>query len=127
MPARRGQRGDRAPLEPAQLLGQRAVDGEIAGMKPRHIERGVVCLCKLRLDLIERHWCGIDDARTGRAVNEKLARHQRAGIEADRTAREQAATAHRDDRRRRSGADECRHGSRIARARRLRPDRNLRR
>ena len=30
--------GNCAPLEPAQLLGQRAVDGEVAGMKPRHIE-----------------------------------------------------------------------------------------
>ena len=52
---------------------------------------------ELRFDLIEAHRRGIDDARAGRAVNEKLRRHERAGVETDRTARQQLAPAHRDE------------------------------
>ena len=57
--------GNAAPLEPAQLLGERAVDREIAGMQPRHVVAGGVRGHELGLDLVERQRRGVDDARAG--------------------------------------------------------------
>ena len=47
-------------------------------------------------DLVERHRCGIDDASTGWAVIEQRLGHQRAGVEANRTPRDQLAAPHGD-------------------------------
>ena len=45
------------------------------------------------LDLVERQRRGVDDARARRAMRSSSARHDRAGIEADRAARDQVAPA----------------------------------
>src|SRR5271166_197690 len=79
-------------------------------MKPRQVEAGGVRGHKLGLDLVERQRRRIDDARPGRTVGEQRAWHYRAGIEANRTARDEIAAAHRDQvHRARPGADEM-HG-----------------
>ena len=102
--------GNAAPREPAQLFGERRVDREIAGVKPRHVEAGGVCGRELGIDLVERQRRRINDARACRAIGEQRGRHDRAGIEADRTARDEVAAAHGDQiRRARPGADEM-HG-----------------
>ncbi len=79
-------------------------------MQPRHVAAGGVCAHELRLDLVEVERCGVDDAGAGRAQREKLRRHDRAGIEADRAARDEVAPAHGDEiGRAGAGADEM-HG-----------------
>ena len=65
-------------------------------MQPRHVLAGRVRRDKLRLDLVERHRRGVDDARARRAMGEQFLRHDRAGIETDRAARDEVAPAHRD-------------------------------
>src|SRR5215470_510600 len=69
-------------------------------------------LYKLCLDFIERQRCGVDNAGIVRTLRKQFARHDRAGIEADRTARDQVPPAHRDEvRRARPRSDEMhRHG-----------------
>ena len=112
--ARRQRVGDAAPLEPAQLLGERAADREVAGMQPRHVLAGRVRRHELGLDLVERHRRGVDDARARRAMRQQLRRHDRAGIEADRAARDQVASAQGDEvGGARPGADEM-HGHGVA-------------
>ena len=69
--ARRQRVGNAAPLEPAQLLGERAVDREVARMQARHVLAGRVRRDELGLDLVERHRRGVDDARAGRAMREQ--------------------------------------------------------
>src|SRR5262249_44145781 len=61
----------------------------------------------------ERQRRGIDDARIFRTKAEQLVQHDRAGIEADRAARDQLASAHGDKVGRAwTGADEVhRHGA----------------
>ena len=66
-------------------------------MQPRHVEALVVRGDELRLDLVERHRRGVDDPRAGRAIGQQLLRHERAGVEADRAARDQIAAAHGDE------------------------------
>src|SRR5262252_1138713 len=69
-------------------------------------------LYKLCLDFIERQRCGVDNAGIARTLRKQFAWHDRAGIEADRTARDQVPPAHRDEvRRTRPRSDEMhRHG-----------------
>ncbi len=71
--ARRQRIGNAVPLEPAKLLGERAVDREVAGMQPRDVLAGGVGAHELRLDLVERHGRGVDGAGAGRAQGEKVA------------------------------------------------------
>src|SRR5208282_4701695 len=79
-------------------------------MKPRHVEARGVRRSKFLVDLVERQRRGVDDARAGRAVREQFTWHDRAGVETNRTARDEIATAHGDKvRRARPGADEM-HG-----------------
>ncbi len=59
---------DAVSFEPAQLLGERAVDRKIAGMQPRHVMAGLVRRHELSLDLVERQRRGVDDAGAVRAV-----------------------------------------------------------
>ena len=94
-------------VEPPELLGERAVDREVAGLQPRHVMAGRMRRHELRLDLVERQRRGVDDARARRAMSEQGARHDRAGIEADRATRHEVAAAERDEvRSARPGADE---------------------
>ena len=70
---------DAVALQPADLLGHRAVDRQIAGMQPRHVQaRGRGCQVFL-LDLVERHRRGVDDpgARAGNAPAAPAARSSR--------------------------------------------------
>src|SRR5215468_7701012 len=64
-------------------------------MQPRHVAALLGGAPALFDDLVQRQRRGVDDARARRAVLEELLRHQRAGIEADRTATDQVAPAHR--------------------------------
>ncbi|MCY1308432.1 hypothetical protein D9M70_584400 [compost metagenome] len=76
-------------------------------MKPRHVETVGSRLQVFRLDFVQRHRRGIDDARTRRAILQEVRRNDRAGIEADRATSDQVAAAHRDQiRSPRAGADE---------------------
>ena len=61
--ARRQRIGNAAPLEPAQLLGERAIDREVARLEPRHVVARRMRRHELGLDLVERQRRGIDDAR----------------------------------------------------------------
>ena len=99
--------GDAGLIEAAKLLAQGAPDREIAGMQPRHVVAGVGRAPAFVDDLVERHRRGVDDARARRAMLEQRPRHERAGIEADRAARDQVAAAHGDEiGRAGAGADE---------------------
>src|SRR5207237_1041680 len=74
---------------------------------PRDVMAGGRGLCDLIDDLVERHWCRIDDACARRAVFEQGLGDQRTGIETHRAARDQVAPAQSDQiRRARAGADE---------------------
>ena len=84
------------PAQPANLLSHGAVDGQITGMQPRHIEPGVVGRDEFGGDGIEVERRGVDHARAGRAECHDLARHQRAREQAHRTARHQILAAHGD-------------------------------
>ena len=105
---------DAAAVKPPQLLGERRIDRQIAGLKPRHVVAGSMRRGEFGLDVIERERRGVDDAGARRAEAQQLARHDRAGIEADRTARDQVAATHGDQIGcARSGADEM-YGHRAA-------------
>src|SRR5262249_54437571 len=94
---RRKRIGNVAALQPAQLLGQRAVNGEVARVQARYVEARRVRRRKFRFDLVEAHRCGIDDPSIGRTMAEQLARHERAGIKTNRAARDQIASAYGDE------------------------------
>src|SRR6058998_468268 len=83
-------------------------------MQARDIEPSSMRLHELRLNLIERHRRGVDNAGAGGAMRQQFRRHDGAGIEADRTARQEIAAAHRDQvGGAGAGADEInRHGER---------------
>src|SRR6516165_11727838 len=94
----RGERiGNIPPVQPAQLLGQRREDRQIAGMQPRHVVFRRIGGDNLGLDLIERQRRSVDDARIFRAELREISRHDRAGIEADRATRDQLAPTHGDE------------------------------
>src|SRR5581483_10872388 len=89
--------GNAVRFEPPQLLGERAEHREVSGLEPRHVLSLLVRCDELGLDLLERHRRRVDDPRAVRAIGEKLARNDRAGIEADRAAGDQLAPPHRDE------------------------------
>ena len=64
------------------------------------VARGVRAL-QLREDLVEVEVLRVDDARVRRGVGEDLGRDDRAGIEADRAARDEPLRAQRERRGRR--------------------------
>ena len=109
--------GNAAALEPPHLLGERAVDREIAGMQPRDVEaRG------MRRTNSASIWSSVSGAVSmmrapaGQCASSS-ARHQRARIEAHRAARDEVASAHRDEiGRARPGADEMHRHARLVRA-----------
>ena len=91
--ARRQTVRNAAPFEPPQLLRERAIDRQISRMEARHVEALFMRRHEFGLDLIKRERRGIDDARGLRAISQKLARNDGAGIETDRTARDQVTPA----------------------------------
>jgi hypothetical protein len=110
--ARRQVVGDAERVEPPHLLADRAIEREIAGMDTGDVEVLRVRRLHLRDDLVEGEGAGVDDARSrGRPRDHGLG-HQRARIETDRAALDEAEAAHGDEvRRTRPGADEMdRHG-----------------
>ena len=89
------------------LLGHGPVDRRVTGMDARDIMPLGVRGFDLGDDLIEMHRRGVDHARIGGRRVHDLLRHQRSGIEADRTALDQLQSAHGDEvRRARPGSDE---------------------
>ena len=102
--------GNAERIEAAQLLADRAPHREIAGMEPRNVVAGAMRRLEFGDDLIEAHWRGVDDARPFGAHREDLGVDERAGIEADRAARDELCAAQRDEVRRAwTGTDEM-HG-----------------
>ncbi len=91
--ARRHVVGDAERVEAPHLLGDRAVDRGIAGMDARHVLPLFMRALDLGDDLVEMERRRIDDPRTGRRRGDDLGRHQRAGIEADRAALDEAQAA----------------------------------
>src|SRR5215468_5505695 len=79
-------------------------------MQPCHVKARHVRIDERRLDFVKGQRRRIDDAGIGGTMREQLTGHDRAGIEADRTARDQVASAHRNEvRRTRPCADEMYH------------------
>ncbi|MNZ80061.1 hypothetical protein D3C78_986850 [compost metagenome] len=64
------------PLQTANLFTHGAPDGKVAGMQPRHILAGLCCSHKLRLDLVKRKRCRIDNACTRRTIIDEGLRNQ---------------------------------------------------
>ena len=98
-------------VEPAQLLGERrcrSTDRRSgAARRPARPRARVTNSASISSSDQRR---GVDDARVRRTKLKQFARHERAGIEADRTARDQVAAAHGDEvGGARPGADEM-HG-----------------
>ena len=87
--------GDAEPLEPADLLGERAVDRQVAGMQPRHVELVLGARATNSASISSSDIGAVSTMRApGGQCCEQLLRHQRAGVEADRAARDQVAAAH---------------------------------
>ena len=82
-----------ARVEAAHLLSDRAPDRKIARMQPRHVETGVMRLLHLSDDIVERQRRRVDDARVRRTMRQHAGRHQRAGVKAHRTSRDEIAPA----------------------------------
>ncbi len=70
--ARRQRVGNAAAFQPAELLGERAENRQVARLQARHVEALVVRRHELGLDLVERERRRVDDARTLGAKGEKL-------------------------------------------------------
>src|SRR6266851_10340815 len=81
----------------AKLLRERAVNRQVAGMKPRDIEARGMSLQVLVLDLIEAHCRAVDEARPGRTVREQVGRHQRTGVKAHGASSEDVTAADGDE------------------------------
>ena len=102
-------RSSRRTCSATALQIERSPECSRATSWPGRVRRDI-----LRLDLVERQRRGVDQPRVRRAVREQLRRHDRAGVEADRAARQQVAAAQGDQvGRARAGADEM-HGHRRA-------------
>src|SRR6185437_17101619 len=66
-------------------------------MKPRHVLAFARRSFDTRDDFIKRHWRRVDSLRARRAMRQQCSRHERSGVEANGRARDQVATAHRDE------------------------------
>ncbi len=76
-------------------------------MEPGDIEAVLVRFREMDHDLIQRQRRRVDHSRAGWSGGEDVARHERAGVEADRAALDQPQSAHRDQiGRAGAGADE---------------------
>src|SRR5215472_16327630 len=83
-------------------------------MQPRQVEARGVRFNKLRLDFIERQRRRINNAGIAGTLREQFARHDRAGVEADRTTRDQVSPAYRDKVRRTGPRSDEMHRHRAA-------------
>ncbi len=83
-------------VEPADLLGDGAVEGRVAGVDPRHVLPGRMRGLDLGDDLGQVHGRRVDHSGARRRLGHDLGRHQRARIEADLAGLDQAQPAHRD-------------------------------
>ena len=91
----------------ADLLGDGPIERRIAGMHPRHVLTHGVGFDDLMNDLVEGHGGRVHHQGVGPGEAHHLRRHQRAGIEHHRAARDQVAAPQGDQiGRPRPGADE---------------------
>ena len=65
-------------------------------MHPRDVETVAMGGVDFRDDFVERQRRGVNDPRARRRSGDNLARHERTGIKAHRTALDQAQPAHGD-------------------------------
>src|SRR5262249_27189869 len=84
-------------LEPADLLGDGAEHGQIAGMKSRHVLSGGVGRHAFGFDVVERQRRSVDQSSPGRTIPQQLRRDDRAGVETDRALPEQVASTDRKE------------------------------
>ena len=105
--------GDAVPPQATDLLGDRAVDGQVTGVEPGHVLPARVGSDVLRFDAIQVQRRGIDQPRTGPAMRQQRGRDDRAGVKTHRTPREKVPPPQRYQiGRPRAGADEMnRHGT----------------
>ena len=66
-------------------------------MQPRHVFAFGAGPDIFGLDFIERHWRGVDEARTGRTPIQHGTRHDGAGVKANVAAGKQVASTHGDE------------------------------
>src|SRR6516225_370689 len=85
-----------ATLESADLLGDGAEHGQIAGLKSRHVLSGGMGRHAFGFDVVERQRGGVDQSSPGRTIPQQVRRDDRAGIETDRALPEQVASADRN-------------------------------
>ena len=103
--------GNAERVEAAELLADRAPHREVAGMKPRHVMAGFRCAASNSATISSRLMGAVSTMRAPSGQSARIsAIHQRAGIEADRAARDEVGAAKREEvRRAGAGADEM-HG-----------------
>src|SRR5262249_20564838 len=93
----RGQRiRNTAPFEPADLLGNGAEHGKIAGMESRHVLPRRVRRDVFGFDLVERHRRSIDQSSAGGTISQQFRPNDRAGIKTDGTSSEEVAATDRN-------------------------------
>ena len=81
-------------VQPAHLLGHRAVDRRVAGVQPGDVVAAAGGRRRSSAMISSRsRCCGVDQPGARRRMLEHLARHQRARVQADRRARDQRAGA----------------------------------
>ena len=79
-------------VEPADLLGDGPVERGVARMHPGDVVPGLMRgLSISAMICVQRHRCRVDHPSARRRLGHDLARHQRAGIEADRAAPDEVA------------------------------------
>ena len=99
--------GDAERIEAAHLFGDGAIDRGIAGMDAGDVLARVMGGGDLGDDLIEMHRRGVADQRAGGRGGDDFGGDERAGIEADRAALDEALAAQGDEvGRAGAGADE---------------------
>ena len=98
---------DAKTVQAADLFGDRAIKGRVAGMNAGDVEAFGVRRLHLGNDFIQGHRGGVDDARLFRGLCDNVGGHQGSGVQHHRAGTYQVEAAHRDQvRRPRPGADE---------------------
>ena len=83
-------------VESAALFGQRAVERRVTGVQPGDVVARGVGVGELIDDLVQIQRPGVDDVRIRRTQRQQIVGHDRARVQAHRTALQQPLPAHGD-------------------------------
>src|SRR5260370_9202178 len=83
-------------LDPANVLGDGAEYGQIAGLKPRHVLSGGMGRHVFGFDVVGGQRRSVDQASPSRTISQQVRRDDRAGIETDRASPQQVAATDRN-------------------------------